>query len=270
MRVQWSRKGVFVRILFLGDIVGRPGRVAVKRNLADVRKKKGIDLVLANGENASGGLGLSAKSSRELFGGGVDAMTSGNHIWKFRDIIPVLENGKLLRPANYPGNAAGRGWAVFEFEGFPPVALINLQGRTYMSPIDCPFAALERILKEIPENVRIRIVDFHAEATSEKLALAWMADGNVSALLGTHTHVQTNDAHVFPQGMAYVTDLGMCGPRNSCLGMAPGPIIRRFVTGLPQQFRIASGPSILQGAIFDLDESSGKAESISVWSMHTA
>jgi hypothetical protein len=258
-----------VRILFLGDIMGRTGRTAVKRHLAQVREEENIDLVLANGENASGGLGLSAKSSRELFGAGVNAMTSGNHIWKFRDIIPVLEGGNLLRPANYPHGSPGRGWAVFEFQGLAPLAVINLQGRTFMEPIDCPFAALERILEEIPDHVRLRVVDFHAEATSEKLALAWMADGRVSAMLGTHTHVPTGDARIFPQGMAYMTDLGMCGPRDSCLGMAPGPIIRRFVTGLPQKYRIASGPGVLQGAIFDLDESSGTASSITAWSMHT-
>jgi len=258
-----------VKILFLGDIVGRPGRSALKRNLDDIRRTHCIDLVLANGENASGGIGLSSKSARELFSAGVDFLTTGNHIWKFKDMYAFLNNEeRIVRPANYPAGAPGKGWSVFAQEGLPEIAVINVLGRTYMQALDCPFVALERILEEIPESVRIRIVDFHAEATSEKQALAWMLDGRVSAVLGTHTHVQTNDARVLPQGTAYMTDLGMCGPQNSCLGMDPEPIIKRFVGGLPQRFRVADGPIILQGAIFDLDDSSGAAKSISAWSMH--
>ncbi|WP_147819817.1 TIGR00282 family metallophosphoesterase [Salidesulfovibrio onnuriiensis] len=258
-----------MRILFLGDVVGRPGRSALKRNLAAIRSEQSIDLVLANGENASGGIGLSSKSAKELFSAGVDFLTTGNHIWKFKDMYAFLDKEeRIVRPANYPAGAPGRGWALFAPEGFPEMAVINLMGRTYMQALDCPFAAVERILEEIPESVRVRIVDFHAEATSEKQALAWMLDGRVSAVLGTHTHVQTNDARVLPQGTAYLTDLGMCGPLDSCLGMDPESIIKRFTGGLPQRFHVADGPTILQGAIFDLEESSGAANSISVWHMH--
>lgn len=259
-----------MRVLFLGDIVGRPGRTAVRKNLAHIREAERIDLVLANGENASGGLGLSAKTAKELLNGGVDVLTTGNHIWKYKDIYSFLEKEeRIVRPANYPAGAPGRGWVVFARKGLPRIAVINLQGRTFMQSINCPFEAVTEILKEIPDDVSIRIVDFHAEATSEKQALAWMLNGKISALLGTHTHVQTNDARILPDGTAYLTDLGMCGPRDSCLGMAINPIVKRFVGGLPQRFHVADGPVILQGAIFDIEESSGVAQSIAAWSMET-
>lgn len=255
-----------MKILFLGDVVGRPGRTAVRRVLAEVREQEGLDCIFVNAENASGGLGLSAKTAREILNGGADGLSTGNHIWKYRDICSFLEKEfRIVRPANFPAGAPGRGWTLFEFEGGVRVALINLQGRTFMQELDCPFAALERILGEIPEDVKLRVVDFHAEATSEKQALSWFADGRISALVGTHTHVQTNDARVLPGGTAYLTDLGLCGPLNSCLGMDPEPIVKRFRTGLPQRFRVAGGPVVLQGAIFDLDDSSGLANSITVW-----
>jgi metallophosphoesterase (TIGR00282 family) len=255
-----------MRFLFLGDIVGRPGREAVAAALPALREREGIDFVLANAENASGGLGLSPKCGRELLAAGIDVLTSGNHIWKFRDIPALLaETDRLLRPANFPDPAPGRGVGVYRLPGLAPVAVLNLQGRTFMQPLDCPFAAAERILAALPAEATIRILDFHAEATSEKIALALHLDGRISAVLGTHTHVQTADARLLPKGTAYVTDLGMCGPRDSCLGMEAESIVRRFMTGLPERFEVAAGPVVLQGAIFDIEDSTGTALCIRTW-----
>ncbi|MBA4358396.1 MAG: metallophosphoesterase, partial [Desulfovibrio sp.] len=189
-----------MRILFLGDIVGRPGRHAVKKHLATLRAAEAVDLVLANAENASGGLGLSAEGAKELFGAGVDGLTSGNHIWKFKDMPSYMQREeRLVRPANYPPGLPGRGWTVLRVGELPPVAFMNLMGRTYMQAVDCPFRAADAMLAELdaghPE-VRLRILDFHAEATSEKSSLGWHLDGRISAVLGTHTHVQTNDARL--------------------------------------------------------------------------
>ncbi len=255
-----------MRTLFLGDIVGRPGRRAVQARLKTIRSDLDIDLVLANGENASGGFGLSRKTARELLDSGVDVLTSGNHIWKFKDIPKAFdETERLLRPANYPEGAPGEGHCIYTLPGLPPFAVINLQGRTYMQAIDCPFASAERILENMDPEVKIVIVDFHAEATSEKTAMGWFLDGRVSAVLGTHTHIQTNDAKILPHGTAYLTDLGMSGPIHSCLGMNPEPIIERFITGRHVPFRVVNEEGVLQGAIFELDENTGKAQSIKVW-----
>ena len=255
-----------MRILFLGDIVGRPGRTAVKNELAAVRADEGVDFIIANGENASGGLGLSAKSARELLGAGVDVLTGGNHIWKFRDLPGMMvSEQRLLRPANYPEGAPGRGWAVYRPEGLPPVAVLNLQGRTYMQETDCPFRTAEAVLAGLPEDAAIRVVDFHAEATSEKKAMGWFLDGRCSAVLGTHTHVQTADARILPGGTGYLTDAGMCGSQDSCLGVKSEIIIRKFLTGLPQRFEVAAANVVLQGAIFELDDSTGRATSFRLW-----
>ncbi|WP_022663247.1 TIGR00282 family metallophosphoesterase [Paucidesulfovibrio longus] len=256
-----------MKILFLGDIVGRPGRKIVKERLPRLRESLGLDMVAANGENASGGLGLSAKNARELLNAGVDVLTSGNHVWKFQDVGSLLRGeARVLRPANYPPGAPGRGVGIYELPGCAPVAVLNVQGRTFMPPVDCPFRCLDALLAEVPDEVRVRLVDFHAEATSEKISLGWHLDdrksGRVSALAGTHTHVQTNDARVLPGGMGYVTDLGMCGPRDGCLGMKPGPIVQRFLNGLPAKFEVAGGVAVLQGALFDIDESTGRARSV--------
>lgn len=251
-----------MRILFLGDIVGRPGRAAVREHVWRLRERADIDLVFANGENASGGFGLSARNASELFGAGIDGMTGGNHIWKFRNLWNLLDTDeRLLRPHNYPPGAPGSGVRVFRREGLAPVAVINLQGRTFMPPVDCPFAAAEAALAGL-DGVAIRIVDFHAEASGEKQALAWFLDGRVSAVLGTHTHTQTNDAVVLPGGTAYITDLGMCGPTGSCIGMRPEIIIDRYRTGLPGVLEVAPGKGVLQGAVFDIDDTTGRAVSI--------
>ncbi|MGE4421818.1 MAG: TIGR00282 family metallophosphoesterase [Pseudodesulfovibrio sp.] len=255
-----------MRILFLGDIVGLSGRKAVIRNLARIRDDESIDMVFANGENASGGYGLKAKHAKELLKAGLDGITGGNHIWKYKDLYAMLdEDGRILRPHNYPEHLPGSGVRVFRKDGFPPVAVINLIGRTFMPPIDCPFAAVETVLDALPADIPVSIVDFHAEATGEKIAMGYFLEGKVSAVVGTHTHVQTNDAKVLPGGTGYLTDLGMCGAADSCLGMKPEIILDRYLTGLPRQLEAATGPGVLQGAIFDIDESTGKAVSMATF-----
>lgn len=258
-----------MRILYLGDIVGRPGRTAVKKHLPAIRAAEGVDMVLANAENASGGLGLSSEGAKELFGAGVDAMTSGNHIWKFKDMPSYMQREpRLIRPANYPPGLPGRGWTVLRKDGLPPVALINLMGRTYMQAIDCPFRTADAILAELDAehpDALIRIIDFHAEATSEKSSLGWHLDGRVSAVLGTHTHVQTNDARLLKNHTAFISDIGMCGPNDSCLGMSIQPILRKFLTAAPERFEVADGPVALTGAILDIDDSTGQARAIHAW-----
>jgi len=255
-----------MRILFLGDIVGIPGRKAIKDNLARIREKESIDLVFANGENASGGYGLKAKHAKEFFKAGVDGITGGNHIWKYKDLYSMLDSDKrILRPLNYADHLPGTGLRIFEKKGLPPVAVFNIIGRTFMPPIDCPFAAMESALDALPADIHVQIVDFHAEATGEKIAMGYFLEGKVSAVVGTHTHVQTNDAKVLPGGTAYLTDLGMCGAVDSCLGMKPEIILDRYLTGLPRQLEAASGPGILQGAIFDIEDTTGNAVSITTF-----
>jgi 2',3'-cyclic-nucleotide 2'-phosphodiesterase len=255
-----------MRILFLGDIVGLSGRKAVIRNLARVKDDESIDLAFANGENASGGYGLKAKHAKELLKAGLDGITGGNHIWKYKDLYSMLDgDGRILRPHNYPEQLPGSGVRVFNKNGFPPVAVINLIGRTFMPPIDCPFAAAETVLDALPADIPVSIVDFHAEATGEKIAMGYFLEGKVSAVVGTHTHVQTNDAKVLTGGTGYLTDLGMCGAVDSCLGMKPEIILDRYLTGLPRQLEAATGPGVLQGAIFDIDESTGKAVSMATF-----
>lgn len=255
-----------MRILFLGDIVGRPGRKAVTETLPRLRRQLALDLILGNAENASGGLGLNAKAARELFSAGFDVLTSGNHIWKYKDIYNVLlENSRLLRPANYPEGVPGSGVGLYEAPGGEPYAVINLMGRTYMEAVDCPFQTAQSLLDTIPGDVRIRLVDFHAEATSEKRAMGFFLDGRVSAVLGTHTHVQTNDAQVLPRGTAYITDLGMCGPAQSVLGMDSAIIVSRFLSRLPTRFEVAKNPASLAGALLDIDINTGQALAVSPW-----
>jgi len=256
-----------MRIVFLGDVVARPGRTAVIERCAELKRTLAPDLLIANGENASGGLGLTAKSARELLATGVDVLTSGNHIWKHKEIATFIEETpRLLRPANYPPGAPGRGWTLHPLPDGAQAAVINVMGRTFMEAIDCPFRAMDELLKEIPETVRVRIVDFHAEATSEKIALAYYLDGKVSAVFGTHTHVQTNDARVLSGGTAYITDAGMCGVTESILGMDPTPILQRFLRRMPTRFVPAEGKAVLQGVVADFD-AAGKALSIQPFSL---
>jgi len=255
-----------MNILFLGDIVGRPGRKLLADSLKALRTSLNLDIVLANAENASGGIGLDAKTAKELLRLPVDVLTSGNHIWKHKDIYGFFgETGRLLRPANYPAGAPGAGLGVYSAQDGAPYAVLNLMGRTYMEAVDCPFQTAETLLGALPADVRTRIVDFHAEATSEKKAMGYFLDGRVSAVIGTHTHVQTNDAQILPGGTAYLTDAGMCGPMESILGMEAARIVSRFTTALPARFEVARGSARLEGALCEIDVAAGRAVSIRPW-----
>ena len=252
-----------MNLLFIGDVVGRPGREAVKACLADLVRRHQVDFTIANGENAAGGMGITAAVAEELFQAGVDVLTTGNHVWRQRDAIPYIEaERRLLRPANYPPGAPGRGGEVFATAHSGSIGVVNVQGRTFMEPIDCPFRAADREIEHIRGRTDVIILDVHAEATSEKLAMGWYLDGRVSAVIGTHTHVQTADERILPKGTAYITDVGMAGPRDSILGMKVEPIIQRFLTALPTRFELAAGPLSLSGALVSLDTETGHAISI--------
>ena len=246
----------------LGDAVGRPGRNVIRTELPDLRREKEIDVVILNGENAAGGSGITVKVMNELFGLGIDVITSGNHIWKNREIYACLEREpRLLRPANYPPSAPGSGLGVYEAGGVK-FAVINLLGRHNLEEVDCPFRKADELLASLAAEVKIILVDFHAETSSEKKALGWFLDGKVSAVAGTHTHVQTNDAQLMPQGTGYLTDLGMCGVEQSVLGLDPHIVVARFIHRLPGKFKLAEGPLWMCGAIFDIDMANGRCNSV--------
>lgn len=250
-----------MKILMIGDVVGGPGRKTLQRELKALKAARGIDAVIVNAENCAAGSGITSALAREIFEAGADAITLGDHTWgqkEFAGQIGSVEN--LVRPANYPAECPGRGWCLVTMPTFS-FAVVNLQGRVFMSPVDCPFKALDRVLNEIPKNVPV-FVDFHAEATSEKITLGYYADGRVTALVGTHTHVQTSDAFVLPNGTAYLTDLGMTGPYVSSIGRDLKPVTRKFVTGMPSRFEVADGPCTLEGALVEFDPSTRKAASI--------
>lgn len=255
-----------MRIAFFGDIVGRPGRAAVKARLPHVRETLQLDAVIANAENVAGGVGTTRETLREILGAGVDVATGGNHTWRNQEVYCTLdEDARVVRPANVHPDSPGRGWTVRETQGGTRFAVINLLGRSFMDSCDCPFRAVDAILDNLPADVVLRFVDFHAEATSEKRAMAHHLDGRVSALVGTHTHVQTADAAVLPKGTAYISDLGMCGAeKESVLGMDPASIIRRFVTGLPVRFKPAPGEGRLNGMLADFDRENGKALHVAI------
>lgn len=248
-----------MRILMIGDIIGKPGRQAIKALLPEVRQEFGIDMVIANGENTAGGFGITSDTAYELLDNGVDVLTSGNHIWDQKEIIPSMDEGlPLIRPANYP-NAPGRGFLFHN-----GVMVLNLMGRVFMPPLDCPFRTADTILKEIKtaENPKIIIVDFHAEATSEKQGLGWYLDGRVSAVLGTHTHVGTVDAKILPRGTGFLTDVGMTGPINSVIGSQVDAVLDRFLTGMPQRLNVATGPVTMNSVLLDIDSETGHATAI--------
>ena len=249
-----------MRILMIGDIIGKPGRRTLARLLPQLRSELNIDLVTANAENTAGGFGLTLKTARNLLDAGVDVMTSGNHIWDKKDILPHMDELPLLRPANYYG-APGRGWMMHG-----DVMVLNLQGRVFMPPIDCPFREADKRLAEAEQELghapRVIMVDFHAEATSEKQGLGWYLDGRVSAVVGTHTHVGTADTRLLPGGTAYVSDLGMTGPLYSVIGTETAPVLERFRTGLPQRFKPADGPCVLNSVLIDIDPETGHATEI--------
>ncbi len=246
-------------ILIIGDVVGSAGRRAVSRILPEIRQSHNPDLVIANGENAAGGKGLTPSTADEIFDAGVDIITSGNHIWRYRDIYPVLDSeAPVLRPLNYPQGAPGRG--VLTHGG---VTAINLMGRTFMpEDLDCPFRAADAALKGLQDR-KVIIVDMHGEATSEKAALAWYLDGRVSAVIGSHTHIPTSDTRILPEGTAFVTDVGMVGPRDSILGVETGPVIEAFLSQLPTRFTTSErGPVVFNAIFIQVDEQSGRATSI--------
>lgn len=244
-----------MNVLLLGDIYGRSGRRIVAQYLPMLREKYRPELIIANGENAAGGFGLTRKVAEELFDLGIDVLTSGNHIWDQREMYAYIVNEpRILRPANYPPLVPGSSVYIHD-TSIGPVAIVNLIGRVFMQDFDCPFRAANLILSELPKHVKHCIIDFHAEATSEKIALALYLDGKVSAVVGTHTHVLTADEQILPKGTAFITDLGMCGPIHSVLGVDPDVVINKFLTQLPARFPVAKGPARLTGAVVELNES---------------
>ncbi|HHD10958.1 MAG TPA: TIGR00282 family metallophosphoesterase [Deltaproteobacteria bacterium] len=251
-----------MRILFLGDIIGKPGRQAVKRLLPALRKRYNPALVIANGENSAGGFGITEDVYAELIGEGVDVITSGNHIWDRKEVLNFIDNAdRLLRPLNYPEGSPGTGVRVFRKDDVE-IAVVNLCGRAFMENIDCPFRAASRCLDGLGEKSPVIIVDMHAETTSEKIAMGWYLDGRVSAVIGTHTHVQTSDERILPKGTAYITDAGMTGPVDSVIGMKKELVIKRFLTQMPVRFEVATGRLELQGVVLEIEPSTGKATHI--------
>ena len=247
-----------MKILAIGDIVGRPGRRAIHRYVRDLRRERGIELVIANGENAAGGFGLSVVVARELLSYGVDVITSGNHIWAQRDIIPYLdEDVPVLRPLNYPPGVPGRGYMMTD-----KALVVSLIGRTFMNPFDCPFRKMDSLLEELTARPTVVIVDFHAEATSEKVAMGRYLDGRVSAVLGTHTHIGTIDTRILRHGTAYVTDIGMTGPDDSIIGDDPESVLQRFLTQMPHRLSVGRGRPVLNAIMVEVDESTGRAVAI--------
>jgi 2',3'-cyclic-nucleotide 2'-phosphodiesterase len=252
-----------MRLLFIGDIVGQPGRRAVKELVPRLRQQLDLHIVVANGENAAGGSGITPKIAEELFLGGVDVITTGDHVWDQKEVVGLLENERrCIRPLNYPAGVPGRGSTLFQPPGMPTLAIMNLQGRTFMPPIDSPFQAALAEVERLRQQTKIIFVDFHAEATSEKVAMVRMLDGLVSAVIGTHTHVQTADEQVFPGGTAFLCDAGFTGPHESVIGREIDPVIRRFLTNMPQRFEVAQDRVLLQGALVEIEEHSGRSLSI--------
>lgn len=256
-----------MKVLFLGDIIGKPGRTAVERNLDRLVSENEADMVIANAENAAGGIGISLKTAKTLLDMGIDVLTTGNHVFKKREIYDLLDKEeRLLKPANYPPDTPGRGYNIYEIEklGNMKVAVINLCGRVFVENLDCPFRTVNRILEYVSEETPVIIVDMHAEVTSEKVAMGWYLNGRVSAVIGTHTHIQTADERILPEnGTAYITDVGMVGSRDSVIGVKKENIIERFITGMPQKFTVARGDVWINGVVVDIDEKNGQAKSIS-------
>lgn len=253
-----------MKILFVGDIVGRAGRLALEARLNRLVDIHNVDLVVVNGENAAAGFGLTLDVARELFELGVDVITSGNHIWDKKEILPYLDAQPcLLRPANYPGGAPGRGAGVFTTSAGIRVGVVNLEGRVFMSNLECPFRAADQLVAELRRQTPVILVDFHAEATSEKAALGCYLDGRVSAVVGTHTHVQTADERILPGGTAYITDAGMTGSRDAVIGIRKELAIERFLTLLPVRFEVAKKDPVLSGVLFEIDETTGRATGVS-------
>jgi len=247
-----------MKILMVGDIVGKPGRRGVKAILPQLRSELEIDLIIANGENCAHGKGITLSTSDDLFSGGVDVITSGNHIWAQKEILDYLDSElPILRPLNYPPGVVGKGYMVWG-----KVLVVNLMGRVFMENLDCPFRALDNLLATLEGGPKVRIIDFHAEATSEKNALGRYVDGRVSGVFGTHTHVPTCDVRILPHGTAYVTDVGMVGPAESIIGDDASSVIQRFLTSMPHRLTVGSGDVVFNSVLVEVDEVSGRAQSI--------
>jgi len=252
-----------VKILFIGDIFGKPGRDVAHRAIPALTALHGLDLVIANVENSAAGFGVTGDIAETILGFGVDVMTSGNHIWDKKEVLEYIpRQPKLLRPANFPAGVPGRGTWLGQTRTGEPVAVINVMGRVFMAPLDDPFAVVLREIEAVRARARVIIVDFHAEATSEKAAMGWHLDGRVTAIFGTHTHVQTADERLLPKGTAYLTDVGMTGPHDSIIGVTVEAALGRFVNGMPAKFEAASGPARLNAIIITADPASGKALAI--------
>lgn len=255
-----------MKILFIGDIVGSPGRRLVAERARELAAEHGAELVVANGENAAAGFGITPPLVQELLEAGVDVLTSGNHVFDRKEILPYFEqgaaNGRLLRPANYPPPAPGSGLYTGQTRTGTPYAVLNLQGRVFMPSIDCPFRTADRLLEQIPASTKIILVDMHGETTSEKQAIGWYLDGRVSAVVGTHTHVPTADEKILPRGTAFISDVGMTGPYDSVIGNDVEGVLRRFLTGLPTRLEVAEDDARLCGALLDIDDSTGRARRI--------
>jgi len=252
-----------MKVLFIGDTIARPGRECVRDHLDALRREFAIDLTVLNCENAAAGFGITPRIADELLGWGVDVLTSGNHIWDKREILAYLDTQpRILRPANYPPSNPGHGTAVVEAANGTPVAVINIQGRTFMPPIDDPFRVVDVELSALPDSVKVIVVDMHAEATAEKVAFGWYLDGRASLVIGTHTHIPTADERILPGGLAYQTDVGMTGPFDSVIGMKKASVFERLHRQVPVRFEAASGKVELHATVVDIDETTGKARAI--------
>lgn len=252
-----------MKILFIGDIVGRPGRDAVCERVPQIIKEFSIDCCIANAENSAGGSGITVKAADDLLASGVDLLTSGDHVWRNKDIFQLFDRtDRVIRPANFLTTVPGRGSAVIQLRSGIRVGVINLLGRVFMNPIENPFQAVMREIESIKKQTPVILVDVHAEATSEKIAMGWYLDGQVSAVVGTHTHVPTADSKILPEGTAYITDVGMVGAQYSVLGRNVQAVLKHFTTGLPARFDVADGNVIVQSVIIDIDERTGKARDI--------
>ncbi|MBM4120871.1 MAG: TIGR00282 family metallophosphoesterase [Nitrospira sp.] len=252
-----------MKVLVIGDIMGEPGRRAVERRLPKLVAEHGIDLVVANGENIAGGFGITPELAEELFEWGASVITTGNHAWDKKEIVDYMRREKrLLRPANYPDGVPGQGSIVVESAGGEKLAVLHLMGRAFMMTLDCPFQTARRELARLKKETPAVIVDMHAEATSEKMAMGHFLDGEVAAVVGTHTHVQTADEQMLPKGTAYLTDIGMTGPIHSVIGIKKEIVLEKFLTGMPRRYEVATGPAVFCAALVELDARLGKAISI--------
>ncbi len=249
-----------VRILFIGDIVGKPGRQIVKALLPKLTEKYNLELVVANGENSAGGFGITQETAEELFSYGIDIITTGNHVWDKKEAVSyIAKEHRILRPINYPDEVPGSGIILLKTKKNNLVAVINVSGRIFMNVLDCPFRVTKKELERVKKETNVIIIDFHGEATSEKIAFAHYFDGKVSAIIGTHTHVQTADEKILPKGTAYITDVGMTGPENSVIGFKKEEVIEKFLTQMPKKFEVATAPSIFSAVYLEIDNSTGKA-----------